>query len=71
MTGGGGFAAGIVGGMCFDAPTGARHIANVYNAGLIRNTDNNTRAYAIAFAHSQSDIVTVENAAYLEGTERC
>ena len=67
MTGGGGFAAGIVGGMCFDAPTGARRIANVYNAGLIRNTDNSTRAYAIAFAHSKGNNVTVENAAYLDG----
>lgn len=68
MTGGGGFAAGIVGGMCFDSPTGARRVANVYNAGLIRNTDNSTRAYAIAFAHSKGSNVTVENAAYLEGT---
>lgn len=68
MTGSGGFAGGIVGGMCFDAPTGARTITNVYNTGLVRNKENASRAYAIAFAHSQSNLNTVQNAAYLEGT---
>ncbi|MBQ8288391.1 MAG: hypothetical protein IJX76_06430 [Clostridia bacterium] len=68
MTGGGGYAAGIAGGMCFDAPSGARRIANVYNAGLIRNTSNTGNAFAIAFAHSQSDNITLENAAYVDGT---
>lgn len=68
MTGGGGYAAGIVGGMCFDAPNGARRIANVYNAGLIRNTANTGNAFAIAFAHNKNDVVTLENAAYFEGT---
>lgn len=67
MTGGGGYAAGIVGGMCFDAPSGTRRIANVYNAGLIRNTGNTGNAFAIAFAHSQSDLNIVENAAYVDG----
>lgn len=67
MTGGGGFAAGIVGGMCFDAPSGARSITNVYNIGIVRNTANTSNAYAIAFAHSQSGNVTVKNAAYTEG----
>jgi len=73
MTGGGGFAAGIVGGMCFDAPSGERTLENVYNAGLIRNTANNTRAYAIAFAHTKNDKVNIRNAAYTQGTpsENC
>lgn len=68
MTGGGGYAAGIAGGMCFDAPTGARRISNVYNAGLIRNTANSGNVFAIAFAQNQSDLITIENAAYVEGT---
>lgn len=68
MTGGGGFAGGIVGGMSFDAPSGARTVSNVYNAGLVRNTANHTLAFAIAFAHTKNDKVTVANAAYLEGT---
>ncbi|MBQ8382849.1 MAG: hypothetical protein IJX47_06580 [Clostridia bacterium] len=68
MTGGGGYAAGIVGGMCFDSPGGARRIANVYNAGLIRNTANTGNAFAIAYAQNAGDNVTVENAAYQEGT---
>ncbi len=68
MTGGGGYAAGIVGGMCFDAPTGARRVANVYNAGLIRNTANSGNVFAIAFAHSQSSANTVENAAFMDGS---
>ncbi len=67
MTGGGGYAAGIVGGMCFDSPTGARRIANVYNAGLIRNTANTGNAFAIAYAQNGGSVVTIENAAYLEG----
>lgn len=68
MTGSGGFAAGIVGGMSFDPPTGARKVSNVYNAGMIRNTANNTRAFGIAFANGASDLVTIENAAYMDGT---
>lgn len=68
MTGGGGFAGGIVGGMCFDAPTGARTVSNVYNVGLVRNTANSGNAFAIAFAHSSNGNITLTNAAYLEGT---
>ena len=68
MTGGGGFAGGIVGGMCFDAPTGDRTVSNVYNAGLVRNTANAGNAFGIAFAHSQSGNVTLTNAAYLNST---
>ena len=68
MTGSGGFAAGIVGGACFNEPSGTRSISNVYNGGEIKNTANAANAFQIAFANSNSTKVTVKNAAYLFGT---
>ncbi len=73
MTGGGGYAGGIIGGICFDAPDGERLVSNVYNIGSVRNTANTANAFAIAFAHSQSSNVKVKNALYTqsEGTKNC
>ncbi len=67
MKGGGGFAAGIVGGASFDAPSGKREISNVYNAGEIKNTENASHAYAIGFANASTANATIKNAAYLDG----
>lgn len=68
MTGGGGFACGIVGGMAFDAPTGTRVVSYCYNRGLIRNTANGASAYGLAFSNSAGNNVIVENCAYTTGT---
>ena len=68
MNGGGGFAAGIVGGASFDAPTGQRTITNVYNGGLIQNTVSPNNAYQIAFSNSATTAVTVKNASFISGT---
>ncbi len=68
MTGGGGFAGGIVGGMAFDAPTGTRIVRYCYNRGLIRNTANGGSAYGLAFSNSAGSNVIVENCAYTAGT---
>lgn len=68
MTGGGGFAAGIVGGACFHAPSGRRSITNVYNGGEIKNTASSSNAFQIAYAQNSSNTLTIENATYLSGT---
>lgn len=66
MSGGGGYAAGIAGGMAFDPPSGARTVRNSYNAGTVRNTVTGT-AFEIAYSNSSSDKVTAEDNAYISG----
>ena len=66
MTGAGGMAAGIVGGMAFDAPTGQRIIKYCYNAGVVMNTASSSE-YALAFSNQPGDKVIAENCAYIDG----
>lgn len=66
MTGSGGFAAGLIGGMALDAPSGHRMLLYSYNIGTVIN-DVNSRAYALAYSNSSSNIVTAENCAYISG----
>ncbi len=68
MKGGGGYAAGIVGGMSFDPPTGMRLVEFSYNAGLVRNTENAQRAYALANADKSTSNAVVLNSVYIDGT---
>ena len=66
MTGGGGFAAGIVGGMAYQAPSGERTVRYCYNAGTVRNTVTGV-SYGVAYASFRSDKITVEHCAYPAG----
>ena len=67
MKGGGGYAAGIVGGISFDAPNVKRSVSHCYNVGLVRNTGNAQRAYALVNADKNTANCTVTSCAYLEG----
>jgi len=68
MTGAGGFAAGIVGGACFNAPSGKRTISNVYNGGEVKNLQAPLQVYHLAYARYSSNNVTMTNGVYLMGT---
>ena len=68
MTGGGGYATGLVGGMAFDAPSGSRILTNSYSAGTVRNTVSGG-AYALAFSNSPGSAVSCENCAYISSRD--
>ncbi|MBO7740789.1 MAG: hypothetical protein J6S34_04615 [Clostridia bacterium] len=68
MKGGGGYAAGIVGGLSFDPSSGTRKISNVYNAGTVTNSGNPQRAYALCSSDKTSNNLSIVNGAYLAGS---
>lgn len=68
MKGSGGYAAGIVGGLAFHADTtGKRAVSNVYNAGSVRNTQSDQRAYALCSGDKSCAKLTLTNGAYITG----
>ena len=69
MKGSGGYAAGIVGGLAFHADTsGKRVVTNVYNAGAVRNTQSEQRAYALCSGDKACASLILTGGAYMMGT---
>ena len=69
MKGSGGYAAGIVGGLAFhNDTTGKRSVSNVYNAGTVRNTQSDQRAYALCSGDKSCKALTLTNGAYMMGS---
>jgi len=68
MKGSGGYAAGIVGGLSFDPSSGTRKVSNVYNVGMVSNSGNPQRAYALCSSDKTSGNLSIVNGAYLAGS---